>query len=276
MIAAAAILDFADAPGQGQPTHVFQPNPTQQTLGWADLPLGGGRIAERVAYLMHLAAFYLRSGGDHLDALSRGLAGLLKYEPDAALESYAWFKDVLDPWAREVSPVYAQTPSGQRASALKSEAVLGRQAADALRRPAVEYFGRLLLWAATALRDGQDGVLQLVEFKTGQDYALLQGEMSKMSADDVNAAAPGTQSYDPSQDNALARLLRTALAAEVNAHERNRDKGIVSGDFNLLEADGRIGLRVTPQIVVNALSDEGLGGVADEYTRTAVEAALAA
>jgi hypothetical protein len=89
----------------------------------------------------------------------------------------------------------------------------------------------------------------------------------------VDAPAPGAATVDPSRDNALARLLRTALAAEVSAHERTGTKGIVAGEFALVDADGRIGLRITPEQVRQALAAERLGEVADEYTRTAPVAA---
>lgn len=276
LVAAAAVLDFAEAPGHGQPVHIFAPDRGQDRLGWTELPYGGGRLGERVAYLLHLAAFYLRPGDAHRQELTRGLAALMKHSSDADLETNAWFQDILHPWASELSPAYAKTPAGRRATAMQDPSILGEQAAGALRPAAVEYFGRLLLWAATALRDGSDGVLQLVSFLTGEHYSLLYGEMSRIGVGDIDAAAPGDQTIDPEHDNALARALRAALAAEVNAHERNRTKGIVAGSFALLEPDGTVGLRITPQLAVDALAAEGLSAVAEEYTRTAVDAALAA
>ncbi len=225
-----------------------------------------------MAYLLHLGAFFLRPADPVHPTLSKGLAGLVNGgESDADLETYAWFKNVLHPWAEGVSATYKGTPPGRRAEAMRSRNVLGNQAMDALRSAAVEYFGRLNLWAASALLDGEGGALHLVTHLPDSDYAILQGEMSKMDAADVNAPAPGEQVFQPEQDNALARLLRTALAAEVNAHERSRDKGIVIGrDFALLEPqDGRIGLRITTQQVRDALRNEGLGAIAAEYVGTA-------
>lgn len=279
LVGALGAVHFAETLGEGRrPVRVFQPDRGQERLTWGDLPLGGGeRIRLRAAYLLHLAAFLLRPGDPYRPDLTKGLAALLATATDAELEAYAWFKDVLHPWAAGVDPGYAQTPPGRRASALKSPAVMGAAAVDALRSDAVEFFGRLLLWAATALRDGDDGrgVLHFVDFMPDGDYTLLQGEMSRKGLD-VDAPAAGESAADPTQDNALARLLRTALAAEVSAHERSGGKGVVAGVFSLVEPDGRVGLRITPEQVRDALAAERLGDVADEYTRTVGRAAAAA
>ncbi|HEX9951711.1 MAG TPA: hypothetical protein VGB53_08080 [Rubricoccaceae bacterium] len=271
-VGALAVIHFAETLGQGRrATRVFQPDRGNTRLTWADLPLSTDeRLRTRAAYLLHLGAFLLRPADPHRPDLSKGLAGLLATTPDAEIEAYAWFKDILSPWAAGVSQAYAQTPAGRRASALKDATVMGSASVDALRPAAVEYFGRLLLWAASALRDGTDGrgVLHLVDFHADGDYALLQGKMSAKGLD-VDAPAEGAAAADPSGDNALARLLRTALAAEVAAHERTGAKGVVAGEFALVDADGRIGLRITPEQVRQALAAERLGEVADEYTRTA-------
>ena len=273
-VSALAALHFAETLGAGgRSVRVFAPDPNRDRIEWAHLPLGGQqRLAERMAYLLHLGALFLRPADPVHPTLGKGLAGLIQGgESDADLETYAWFQNVLHPWAEQVSNTYRGTPKGRRAEAMRSRNVLGNQAMDALRSAAVEYFGRLNLWAASALLDGEDGALHLLTHLPDSDYAILQGEMAKLNAADVDAPAPGEQVFQPEQDNALARLLRTALAAEVNAHERTRDKGIVIGrDFELLKPqDGRIELRITTQQVRDALRNEGLGAIAAEYTGTA-------
>ncbi|HEX8297747.1 MAG TPA: hypothetical protein VF594_01190, partial [Rubricoccaceae bacterium] len=220
-IGALGAIHFAETLGQGRrATRVFQPDRGNTRLTWADLPLGADeRLRTRAAYLLHLGAFLLRPADPHRPDLTKGLAGLLATTPDAEIEAYAWFKDILSPWAAGVSQAYAATPPGRRASALRDATVMGSASVDALQPAAVEYFGRLLLWAASALRDGSDGrgVLHLVDFHADGDYALLQGKMSAKGLD-VDAPAEGEAAADPAGDNALARLLRTALAAEVSAH----------------------------------------------------------
>ena len=279
MVGALGAVHFAETLGEGRrAVRVYQPDRGQERLAWSDLPLGADeRLRTRAAYLLHLGAFFLRPGDPYRADLTKGLAALLATTPDAEIEAYAWFKDILSPWAAGVNPTYAATPAGRRASALKSPAVMGEASVDALRTEAVEYFGRLLLWAASALRDGADGrgVLHFVDFHADGDYMLLQGEMARKGLD-VDAPAPGAATADPTADNALARLLRTALAAEVSAHERTGGKGVVAGVFALVDADGRIGLRITPEQVRQALAAERLGDVADEYTRTAMAASTTA
>lgn len=283
LVAALGAVDFAERPARGSAVRVYHPDRGQDRLRWADLPLGGGeRLAERFGYLLHLGAFFLRPADPFHPGLSKGLAGLIDVQTEAEardIEQFAWFKHVLHPWAQALNVAgYAQAPVGQRIDALRSPNVLGRQAMDELRPAAVEYLARVHLWAALALRDGGDGALHLITHLPDQDYTYLQGEMSRMDARDVDAPAPGAEAVDPARDNALARLLRTALAAEVNAHERNRaSEGVVAGDFSLIEpGDGRIGLRVTVQQIEDALRHNGLGTLSDEYTRTVPRAATAA
>ena len=271
LVGALGAVHFAETLGQGRrATRVYQPDRGNTRLTWADLPLGAEeRLRTRAAYLLHLGAFFLRPADPYRPDLSKGLAGLLATTPDADIEAYAWFKDILSPWAAGVSQTYASTPPGRRASALKDAAVMGAASVDALRTDAVDYFGRLLLWAASALRDGADGkgVLHLVDFHADGDYMNLQGEMARKGLD-VDAPAAGEARVDPNADNALARLLRTALAAEVASHEQP-GRGGVNGVFALVDPDGRVGLRITPEQVRNALAAERLGDVAAEYTRTA-------
>ncbi len=272
LVGALGVLHFVENLGQGRGrARVFDPTRGDALIDWGDLPLGGGdRLLQNMAYLLHLAAFYLRPADEHRSDLTKGLAGILSGSSDAEIEAYAWFKQVLHPWAADLSPAYRETPSGSRASALKSSTVMNDHAADALQPHAVEYFGRLLLWASSALRDGERGELSLIEHLPGEDYTLLQGEMGKINQADVNVASDGGQRFEPESDNALARLLRTALAAAVSAHERTRAKdGRVSGTFSLTESDQRIGLRITPRQVVEALTQARLASVADEYTGTA-------
>ena len=276
LVGALGAIHFAETLGEGRrATRVYQPDRGNTRLTWADLPLGSDeRLRTRAAYLLHLGAFFLRPADPYRPDLSKGLAGLLATTPDAEIEAYAWFKDILSPWAAGVSQAYAATPAGRRASALKAQPVMGAASVDALRQDAVEYFGRLLLWAASALRDGLDGrgVLHFVDFHADGDYMNLQGEMARKGLD-VDAPAAGEAKADPNADNALARILRTALAAEVASHERSGSKGVVAGTFSLVDADGRVGLRITPDQVRGALAAERLGDVADEYTRTAPGAA---
>ncbi len=276
LVGALGAVHFAETLGQGRrAVRVYQPDRGQERLTWADLPLGAEeRLRTRVAYLLHLGAFFLRPGDAYRDDLTKGLAAMFATMPDADLEANAWFKDILSPWAAAVSQSYAQTPAGRKASALKDQTVMGDASMDALRPAAVEYFGRLLLWAGSALRDGADGrgVLHFVDFRPDDDYRALFGEMSRKGLD-VDAPAQGAAAVDPSRDNALARLLRTALAAEVSAHERTGRGGIVAGVFSLVEPDGRIGLRITTDQVRGALANERLGDVADEYSRTATAVA---
>ncbi len=271
MVAGLAALHFAGTQAGARAVRVYEPEPTSDRLRWADLPLGGEeKLVEHFAYLLHLGAFFLAPSESYQGGLTKGLAGLLSSTAGADVEAFAWF-DVLDEWARTVSPIYAQTPKGRRAEALQNPNVMHGQSAGDLRPHAVEYFGRLHLWATSTLLDGENGVLQLLTHQPTKDYVQLYGEMSRMASADVDAPAPGQEAFDPNADNALARLLRIALAAEVNAHEKTKVDGKVHGDFDLVEpqGDGRIGVRISPQQVRDALSRENLSGVADEYTRTA-------
>lgn len=277
-VTALAALDATTSIPAGRAVYVYHPDRGQDRIEWRDLPLApGARLDERMGYLLHLGAFYLRPADPYQPGLVKGLDGLLGGTPDDEIEQFAWYKHVLDPWATSLSPIYTQTPKGRRASALRSTAVLGEHSADYLRPAAVEYFARLHLWSAHALRDGDQGVLHLITHFPDKDYVYLQGEMARMNARDVDVPSPGGEALDTNKDNALARLLRTALAAEVNAHERTRaNDGKIAGDFVLVEPnDGRIGLRVTVPQIEDALRRGGLGDLVDEYSRTAAEAIAA-
>jgi hypothetical protein len=271
-VAGLAALHFAaHLDARRDPVRTFGVDGTRADIAWADLPFGqGDELRRRFAFLLHLAAFHLRPGDAHRGELTQGLAALLRNTPDAGLHHYEWYRDVLDPWATDLQPAYANTPRDQRASALKRQ--LGEHGAEAARLAAAEYFGRLLLWADGALT-GDD--LRLLTLVPDLDYSGLYGAMNRFDAADVNRVEGVT--IEAGADNALVRLLRTALTAMVAEVERTRRKGANPADpFHLVEPDGRVGLRISSQQVRDALAAERLGGVADEYTRTAAEPAVAA
>ncbi len=272
VIAALAALHFAaHLDARLDPVRTYVPERGQNALIWGDLPLGqGDELRRRMAFLLQLGAFYLRPGNPHQGELTQGLAALLRRSSDESLYHYEWYRDVLDPWAAGLLPSYSNTPKEQRPTALKTQ--LGEHSVEAVRTAVAEYFGRLLLWAEGAF-SGED--LNLLVPVPDLDYSGLYGAMNRFDANDVNTVEGTTITAEA--DNALVRLLRTALTAMVAEDEKRRQKGRITGDaLRLVEEDGRIGLRISTQAVRDALAEERLSAVAAEYTRTAAAEPVAA
>lgn len=265
-LGALAALDFAGSSGSvDRPVRVFRPPQGKAQITWEDLPLAQpseGKL--RLAYLLHAAAFYLRQGSHDRGELSQGLAALLRNSPADHIYAHGWYKNVLDPWASHV-PKYRNAKPLERPGILRSRDGLGELSTVAMEKDVTEYFGRLLMWADTALRGEALHLLDLIN----EDYASLYGSMAKLKARDLDNHNGST--IEAEKDNALVRLMRTAVTAMVVEHERTRQGPIVLGQaFRVSEADTRIGLRVTVEQVRSTLQDTALQEVVQEYGRTRI------
>ena len=132
--------------------------------------------------------------------------------------------------------------------------------------PAAHYFGRLLLWAETALKGEQ---LRFLDH-ANENYARLYGVMSEIKAKeiDVKAMEGGVTSIQPEEDNALIRVLRTAVAAMVREHKQAAKSKKLNPEFELIDQENKIRLRTTLQQTKDMLREFGLSTIIDEYTRT--------
>lgn len=265
VIAALAILHQGSTSSNGMPTYLYQPS----RLHWDHLPFADrNAFRTHLAYLMHLAAFYLHgSTEDDRNELERGLARFLATVPDDSLRAYPWYRSILEPWAESHS-TFKSADAARRVEVLKSTAQMGDRAIDKMKRPAAAYFGRILLWAETALAG--EG-LRFIDRSNGS-YAFLYEAMSNVSVQEIDVvqdASGEVRTVETETDNALVRLMRTALAALVQAHTRASHGGARNRGVALLEKEV-IRTHTTLQQVKDSLHDFGLGGVIEEYTRTKV------
>lgn len=269
-VAGLAILDAADHASnqQAQQIRLFVSDENQQYLQWKDLPLRDSpQLRDRFAYLLHLAAFHLRQGGR--EELTKGLAQLLEETTPDHLRQFAWYKNFIDPWAKH-HPAYESAGRNERPSMIKGDAALGDLTYDAMQQDVADYFGRLLLWAETALKGEH---LALVDY-ADSDYVAIHQGMNALKKGDVDTVRTnGTVSQvQPEEDNALIRTLRAALTTMVRVHNSDIRLKVPVEAFSLVDGDGRIPLSISRAHVEQALNAHRLQGVSDSFTRTAMPA----
>lgn len=262
IIAALAILHRMEGKTNGQPVHLYDPT----RLHWDTLPYRD-RLAFRMnlTYLMHLASFYLQeSADDTYSELERGLARFLDTASHDSITAYPWYGSLLASWAA-THPTFKSADPAQRVAVLKDNSKLQAQSIEALKRPAAEYFGRLLSWADTALYG--EG-LNFADRKNGS-YAYVYEIMSDVTPSEINRATDGSEASIPfSEDNALARLLRAALVAFVRTHTRASKKGARSGHDSSLIKNDVVQIQATQSQIENTLHTYDLSNVIEEYKRT--------
>ena len=269
-LAALAIDHFARTQSQGlPPVRLYMPDENKRVLSWDDLPHPQKDVLlERLAYLLHLGAFFLRQGElGGPQQLTRGIASLLRTVPGEELARYPWYRNIIDPWAKQEDVYRESKTDSDKLQVLRNG--LGEQSLNAMQPDAVRYFSRLLMWIETAIHDGADtsmSAASLAFWKPGSDdYSGLYSEMSKLKASDVDAG----ETPDFKQDNALMRLLRVVLAAMVSDHEKMRVGKTTGSAFNLYTSDKRIEPRFSHSDVKAALDAEGLLGMMQEYRYSA-------
>jgi hypothetical protein len=250
----------------GKPIRLFDPA-HGETLKWEHLPhLRPYEVQQRFAYLLHLAAFYLRQQSNPSNPeLAQGLASLLRTTSPDHIFAHPWYKNVLDAWASH-DPRYAGTPREQRPLALIDQSRFGEQSVGFTQAHVTDYFCRLMLWSDSAFKGD---ALSLIDNVNSDDYCALFGAMCKVKSDDVDTHQG--QRIQDEQDNALIRLLRSAATALVLEHERTRkSSGRTHGTLSLIEPDGRIGPRITLDQVRKALQAERLSDVDNQYIGTRI------
>jgi len=266
-VAALAVLRFGETPADaGTPMRVFVP----EAVTWESLPHARWQeLRERMAFLLHLGAFYLRRGsGSRDEQRTQGVARLIRNVDDADLAKFPWYGEILEPWGQH-HPAFKATDPGRRVSVLRNSGVMQDLSLSAMLSPATEYFGRLLLWAETALQSTDTTFLELA---TTDDYSDLFGAMSRVKAEEIDSArGEGSEArpIEPLQDNGLVRVLRTAITAMVHQHRQPGRVDRRNGGFVLVEND-RIRLRTTSQQTCDTLREIEMGGVIEEYRRTAL------
>jgi hypothetical protein len=241
-----------------------------ETATWENLPHHNWQdLREKLAFVLHLAAFYLRRGsGAAYEQLTLGVARMLRNVGEADLMKFPWYAEVLDRWA-EFHETYKVTERSQRAGMLRNSGVMLDHSFPAMLNPAAEYFGRLLLWAETTLQ-GPD--LAFMEHATGDDYAALYGVMSRVKAGEIDAQrGEGSEvvPIEPSLDNGLIRVLRTAATAMVHEHRHPGKPSSPNSRFVLID-HGRIRLRTTSQQTYETLRELEFGSMIEEYRKTSL------
>ena len=269
LVAALAVRDAAGggAPGGGRGVGVLVTGDGQRPIQWADLP-DGETARERFAYLLHLAAFYLRrgQGGQLAYGLRQLLTELGRGAPED-LTHFRWYDRLLDPWASNFD-AYASAGKSNRPAVLLDPDRLGAASVQRMVGPATEYLGRLMLWAETAL---EGNGLALVDYVPNGNYAPLYNEMNRLKKGDVDEVLVGetTRSVQPHDDNGLVRLFRAATVAMLRQRDSGRDDV-----FSLYgPQSGRVELAVSRAEVFDALKAEGLQTVEGAYTKTAAPTA---
>jgi hypothetical protein len=268
LLAALAALRFAaDRPAPDSPVRVYAPD----AVTWENLPSEDRKaVREALGFLLHVGAFYLRRGSTlNTEQLSMGLARLLRNAAEADLMLFAWYKKVLDGWA-EFHPTFKAAAGTERVKRLRDSASMQEHSFEAMLKPAGEYFGRLLLWAETALQ-GED--LSFMDHSATEDYADLYAAMAEVKAAEIDAGRGDGQearTIQPAEDNGLVRLLRAAASAMVHEHNEPRRGLRRNPRFTLVE-DGRIRLRTTSQQTEDSLRELELGREIEEYRSTRLD-----
>lgn len=258
MVAALAVLDAAGPGKTGKAIRVLHSDADAGGLAWRDLP-GGDAVRDRLGSLLHLAALFFRRGND--GQLTYGLRQMLMEIPPDQLQLFKWYRELLDGWAGHFD-AYKGADKADRPRVLMDENRLGDHSPKALFRPAADYFGRLLLWAETAVLHGDD--LALADYDAASDYATVFTEMEKLKASTVDTVQDtrGTRQVLPEDDNGLARLLRAALVAMLAQQQSGK------GGFSLFSPQtGRVPLAVTRDQVLRVLEQENLGRIEDAFTK---------
>ena len=269
-LAGLAVLHAANPTGDAatQPVRAFVPDPNQSAIRWSALPHADNDfLQEQFGYLLHLAAFYLHKGGRQ--DLTKGLEQLLSGISPDHLRQFGWYNDIIDPWAKN-NPSYEGASKSRRPAMIRNDASLGSLTYGSMRREVADYFGRLLMWAETALKG--EG-LSLVDYRES-DYAAVHSAMSQLSPDDVNSARVNgsMRTIAPNQDNAMVRTLRVALAAMIRLHNKDVRIKVNVDNFHLMDGEQRIPLAITYPEVQTALRRNGLQSVPESYVRTQVSA----
>lgn len=262
-LAGLAVLDAVDKAGDPtvDPVRLFATDASTQTLGWSDLPHArNDRLKEQMGYLLHLAAFHLREGGS--EELTKGMDRLVHEVTPDHLRQFGWYDALIDPWASHAAP-YENASARQRAKMIQDDAALGSITFGWMERDIAEYFGRLLLWAETALKG--DG-LSLVDYQNG-DYAGIHQAMSSLDDADVNSVQTNgrTRKIPPNDDNAMVRTLRAALASMARLHHNDVRVKVDVEQFELIDGEQRIPLAITVQDVQRALQRNGLQGIVQAH-----------
>jgi len=266
-LAALAVLRFAAGGGErDRPMRVFVPD----TVAWENLPHADWQeLREKLAFLLHLAAFYLRRGSSNQsEQRSLGIARLVRNLGPADLAKYPWYNEILDRWA-EFHETYKAAEPSRRVDVLRNGAAMKEYSLTTMLPLAAEYFGRLLLWAETALQ-GAD--LAFVAHANEDDYADLYGVMSKVKATEIDSRrGEGTEvrPIESASDNGLVRVLRAAATAMVHEHRQPAKRTATTSRFILVE-DGQVRLRTSTQQTYETLRELEFGGLIEEYHRTSL------
>lgn len=263
VIAALAVLDHARhaSSNQLEPMRVY----AASALQWGTLPFpNNDALKLSLAYLLHLAAFYLRRGGESgRDQQALGLARFIALVDEANLTKYPWYSELLDTWAQQ-HPAYRASEGPRRVDVLKSTTSMGPQSFEAVRQDAGAYFGRLLLWAERALRPK---ALPLFDYRATH-YAGLHATMSDIKTREIDVH--DTEAEVPfERDNALVRLLRAATSALIHHHKQNTRGKSLNDPVKLFD-ESQIRLNTSYQQTKDTLRDLSLGSIIDEYTSTAM------
>lgn len=266
-VAALAIMDAARQASNGaaEQIRVYAPESEKQYIQWDDLPSGNGtRLRDGFGYLLHLAAFHLRQG--RKEELTKGLARLIESIPPNHLRQFAWYQNLIDPWAQH-SSAYDTASKDERPRDIRDSAALGSLTYSSMAGEVAEYFGRLLLWAETALK-GDD--LALVDYRNA-DYAAVHHGMCTLSEGDVDAIGGGASAnIQPEDDNALIRTLRAALLAMVQLRRGDIRLRLPIEGFRLLDSEKKIPLCITRAEIEDTLGGHQLPNVAGAFTRTLI------
>lgn len=267
LLAALAIIDAAERAGERrEQIRVYEPDENQQYLNWEDLPVGGdGKLRNGFAHLLHLASFHLQRGGSA--DLTKGFAELVHTTSPSHLRQFAWYKNVIDPWA-EHAQIYESASAKERPRKIREDSALGDLTFKAMADEAAEYFGRLLLWTETALK-GEN--LALVDYRDG-DYVSVHYGMSMLDEGDAEATQGGDtlESVQADEDNALIRGLRAAHVAMHRFHSGDFQLDLPVENFQLVNGRDMIPLAITTTDIEESLQSHQLQGIVDEFTRTRV------
>ena len=266
VLAGLAVLHFCETVGRERlPMRIYSP----ERLSWEALPyLEWQKLRLNLAYLLHLAALYLRRGNpDPKLQKTQGIGNMLKNLDHHDLMKYPWYDEILDDWA-EFHAIYKAADRARRVSVLQKSADMGAHALDVMLKPAADYFGRLLLWVETALKGEH---LPFLDY-SNSNYAGLYSIMAEVKAKEIDVQKGETndtvQTIEPEQDNALIRVLRTTTAAMVRIH-KHATKGNPLGNVpDLIDPEDRIRLHTSLQQTVDTLREFGMGSLVEEYTRT--------
>lgn len=200
--------------------------------------------------------------------MTKGFAELVRTTSPSHLRQFAWYKNVIDPWA-EHEQVYDNAPANERPRKIREDSALGDLTFKAMADKAAEYFGRLLLWAETALKGDN---LALVDYRNG-DYVSVHYGMSMLDEGDAEATRDGDtlESVQADEDNALIRGLRAAHVAMHRFYNGDFQLSLPVEDFELVDGRGMIPLAITTTEIEESLQAHQLQGIADEFTRTRMD-----